>query len=298
MYKWYASCAAVVLDPGTTLEEWRRRGWCLQEGAAAGFLCGISEDGSLATIQKLASEQNHDLCTLDLHLYYRPGNASEILARMDVRETTREEDMAYALAGVFSVHLTLAYGEGIKSRERLFHELAIQKGDLSFLSFLTTESNFNRYLPDIGETNYTIAKCTKASSPIIISHFGVCFEAQLVKESDLEEVLNKLYRWSKMNIWAGRSVGMKELIAAADIQSVHQSSSSMELAIVHHIRSLILVEPYDQDLQTGGGRPIKLCYRLQCCQIEENEFIRLFTKTNVKLERIWLGDQPEGYGKD
>ncbi|KAI8574959.1 hypothetical protein K450DRAFT_181501, partial [Umbelopsis ramanniana AG] len=135
MYKWYASCAAVVLDSDTTLDVWRSRGWCLQEGAAAGLLRGISKSGKLVTIQELAIEQNQDLCSLDLHLYYRPGNAAEVLARMDARETTRKEDMAYALAGIFSVHLTLAYGEGLKSRERLLRELAIQKGDLSFLSF-------------------------------------------------------------------------------------------------------------------------------------------------------------------
>lgn len=110
MYKWYANCGAVVLDPTTPLKDWRERGWCLQEGAAAGVLCGIS-NGRLVSIQHLAHEQNIPLCLLDLHLFYRLGNAGEILSLMDMSETTRKEDMAYALVGIFSIHLTVAYGE-------------------------------------------------------------------------------------------------------------------------------------------------------------------------------------------
>jgi Heterokaryon incompatibility protein (HET) len=291
MYKWYANCAAVVLDSGTPLKTWCKRGWCLQEGAAAGVLYGITKEGKLATIQQLAIEQHQDLCTLDLHLYYRPGNAAEILARMDVRQTTRIEDMSYALAGVFSIHLNLAYGEGIKSRERLLHELAIQKGDLSFFSFQTSPAMFQDYLPAIGGVNSLIAKCTKASAPITVSHFGICFEVQLIEGSDVKKVLQNLSSWRKMSFTKGRSFGVEELIKAEE-ESKSQSSSSVQLAIVHHIRSLMLVKVYDEDVQTGGGRPIKLCYRLQCCQLEEDEFSRLFDEDNAEFERIWVGDMP------
>ncbi|KAI9289159.1 hypothetical protein BC943DRAFT_349688 [Umbelopsis sp. AD052] len=198
MYKWYASCAAVLLDSGTPLDVWCKRGWCLQEGAAAGLLCGISKEGTLVTIQELANEQNHKLCTLDLHLYYREGNAAEILARMAIRETTREEDMAYALAGIFSLHLPLAYGEGLESRGRLLHQLAISKGDLSFLSFQNTQVKFSSYLPDICEVKHSIAICKRASVPINVSHFGTLIEVQLIKEQDAKNVLQKLKSWKDL----------------------------------------------------------------------------------------------------
>jgi hypothetical protein len=295
MYKWYASCAAVVLDSGTPLSTWCDRGWCLQEGAAAGVLCGISKEGSLVTIQQLAIEQHHDLCTLDLHLYYRPGNAAEILARMDIRKTTRKEDMTYALAGVFDIHLTLAYGEGNKSRRRLFHELAIQKGDLSFLSFETIQPMNYDYLPPTNQTNYLIAKCLKASTSITVSHFGICFEVQLVKGPDASQILQKLKVWKDMKFAVGRWLGVEKMIEAAQGPS-YQGSSSVGLAVVHDIRSIILVQTYDEDWQAGAGEAIKLCYRLQCCQIEEYEFERLFDDIEVDFERIWLGDKPDGTG--
>ncbi|CAO3674821.1 unnamed protein product [Umbelopsis ramanniana] len=325
MYKWYASCAAVVLDFGTPLHVWRSRGWCLQEGAAAGLLCGISKDGNLATIQQLAIEQGQNLCTLDLHLYYQPGNAVEILTRMDVRKTTRKEDMAYALAGIFSIDLTLAYGEGLRSRTRLLEQLAIQKNDLSFLSFPTSKKMLHNALPTIEERHHLIAKCTTTSAPVIVSYFGICFEIQLVKGEDAKRLLQKLKVWSKFSFAKGRFSGVEELIKAGE-QSDNQNSSAVEIAIVHDIRSLILVQVYGYDRQTGGGKPIKKCYRLQCCQIEETEFERLLIwhvdeskksaavgeeakqdnssqakvtseddlKNGPTLERIWLGDKPDG----
>lgn len=296
MYKWYASCAAVVLDSGTPLNVWCERGWCLQEGAAAGVLRGITKEGNVVTIQELAIEQNHDLCTLDLHLSYRPGNAVEILSRMDVRETKYDEDMAYALAGVFSIHLPLAYGEGLKARERLFHELATKKGDLSFLSFQSTQIDFRNYLPNIGQVNSLIAKCKEASAPIMVSHFGICFDVQLVEGSAANLVLQKLKGWKDLSFARGRSVGVKELVEMAESEE-KSSPASMQFAIVHYIRSIMLIEIYDQDLQTGSaGRQIQRCHRLQCCQIEEKEFTRLFKEDDTKLVRIWLRDRPEGAG--
>ncbi|KAG2176715.1 hypothetical protein INT44_007379 [Umbelopsis vinacea] len=287
MYKWYAACAAVVLNSDTPLEIWCKRGWCLQEGIAAGILRGISKDRKMVTIQELAIEQSHELCLLDLHLHYRPGNSAEILARMDVRETTQKEDMAYALIGIFSIHLTLAYGEGPKSRERLLQELATQKGDLSFLSYPTTQKTANGHLPAITEVKYTIASCMPSSVPAIVSHFGTCFEVQLVNASAMKEILQNLSRWMELKYVQGRFSGVAELIATA-AQPQYRNSPNIELAFVHDIRSIMIVRIYGEDTQSGGGRPIKLCYRLQCCQIEENEFMRLFVDIDVDFERIWL----------
>ncbi|KAI8581470.1 hypothetical protein K450DRAFT_231465 [Umbelopsis ramanniana AG] len=195
MYKWYASCRAVVLDSGTPLAVWRERGWCLQEGAAAGVLCGISDDGNLVSIKQLAVEQKQELCTLDLHLYYRAGNAAEILARMDARATTRKEDMTYALTGILSVHLTLAYGEGLKSRERLLYELAIQKGDLSFLSFSITKKITGNHLPAISDTKFLIARCVQAATPSTVSHLGISIVVQLISGIAQKTLLDNLGRW-------------------------------------------------------------------------------------------------------
>lgn len=291
MYNWYSNCQAVVLDSGTPLKDWCKRGWCLQEGSAAGILYGISKDDKLMSIQELAKEQNVNLCSLDLHLYYRHGNAAEILARMDVRETTRKEDMAYALAGIFQIHLTASYGEGTEARGRLLHELTTQKGDLSFLSFPTVDNNALNYLPNPSDANFLIATCTDTSTPTNVSHCGICIEVQLVQGAGVKMVLEMLGRWKDLRIFQGKSSGIPELIATAE-RPEYRNSTDVELAIIHDIRSIMLIQTYGEDIHTGGNRPIKLCFRLQCCQIEEDEFERLFYDLDIAPDRIWLGRKP------
>ncbi|KAI9277347.1 hypothetical protein BC943DRAFT_364265 [Umbelopsis sp. AD052] len=170
----------------------------------------LYDAGELVSIQQLAKDQKVELCTLDLHLSYRPGNAAEILARMDARDTTRKEDKAYALA-----------------------------------------------------------------APVMVSHFGISFEVQLVEGERVSKILTKLGDWKDLKIGIGRFVGLTDLIKEA--RAGHQEFSSLKLAIVHNIRFIMLVMEYGEDWQTGGGGPVKkLCHRLQCCQIEEDEFERLF----------------------
>lgn len=67
---------------------------------------------------------------------------------------------------------------------------------------------------------------------------------------------------------------------------------SVEIAIVHDIRSIMLINVHSEDRQTDGGRPIKRCHRLDCCQVEEDEFDRLFANIGSDPESIWLGDKP------
>jgi hypothetical protein len=175
------------------------------------------------------------------------------------------------------------------------NELANQKGDLSFLSFQTTSNISHHYLPTVRETNYLTAKCAIASAPITVSHLGTCFEVEIVKKRDASKILQKLNDWRNLRFVNGRFSGVEQLIEAAG-RPENQNSPYVELAIVHDIRSIMLVDTYDEDLQTRGEQPIKICHRLQCCQIEENEFKRLFDETNAEFERIWLGDKPDNAG--
>jgi hypothetical protein len=288
MYKWYANCRAVVLDSGTSLQTWIERGWCLQEGVAAGALYGIYNK-KLVSIQVLAAAQKIKLCNLDLSVYYRPGNAAEILAIMDRRKTTRKEDKTYALMGLFSIHMTLAYGEGEQARERLLHALATQKGDLSFLSFAAKPSNSN-YLPTIEDAPYLAAQCRKASTPATLSHFGLIIQVQLVRMTDADKVLVSLKSLNNLKKFEKDFYGATKLMEMIKRQAINTSVTSY-IAIVCDIRTIMLLEQHGEDRQPGGGASIKCCHRLQCYQIEELEFERLFGKMNEDYERIWLGDQ-------
>ena len=56
------------------------------------------------------------------------------------RETTREEDLAYCLLGIFGINMSLLYGEGQKAFMRLQEEIIKVSDDHSILAF---ETNFS-----------------------------------------------------------------------------------------------------------------------------------------------------------
>jgi hypothetical protein len=129
----------------------------------------------------------------------------------------------------------------------------------------------------------------------MVSHFGICFDVELVELSDENLILRKLKGWKDLCFAKGRSTGVDKLIEISESQEHQSPLSSLKFAVVHYIRSIMLLETYGKDLQTGGaGKQIELCYRVQCCQIEEKEFTRLFSKSHENLVRIWLRDKPDG----
>jgi hypothetical protein len=293
MYEWYSNCFAVVLESGTPLSIWKDRGWCLQEGAAAGLIYGILEKNSkeeLVSMQELAQAQKERLCELDLSLYYRPGNATEVLARMDARGTTLVEDMSYALIGIFSIHIPLSYGEQWDARTKLLRELATKKGDLSILSFATNKENAGKYLPLPYEKPFLVAQCAPAKTPITFNRFGVTVEAQLVSIVEFQNMLDVLKRWMKLQMNRTKSVGLNQLISAAEQRDV-RNSKCIEVAIVHSIRSLMLVVIHDDEQHMDGSQAYISCHRLQCCQFEHQEFERLFADINVSQQTIFIKEE-------
>jgi len=51
------------------------------------------------------------------------------------RETTREEDIAYCLMGIFDANMPLLYGEGLKAFSRLQQEILKESTDQSLLAW-------------------------------------------------------------------------------------------------------------------------------------------------------------------
>ena len=146
MYRWYKGavvCYAYLADisvsvgrrdsPKKKLREsrWFTRGWTLQELLAPKFLTFYDQDwidvGTKHSLQHLIS----DATGIDTsHLFeINPASAAAKMSWASSRETTRPEDIAYSLLGLFDVNMPLLYGEGAtKAFERLQHEI-IRSGD-------------------------------------------------------------------------------------------------------------------------------------------------------------------------
>lgn len=125
----------------------------------------------------------------------------------------------------------------------------------------------------------------------MVSYKGLHIEAQLVDIDEAKTVLGILNNMKVLKSHsATRCMGLEELNAMAD-NYTNRVRNKLKIAVVHCICSIMLVDVYDSIPAFGGEARVKCCTRLQCCQIDENEFQRLFGKVDAKYERIWLGDQ-------
>jgi hypothetical protein len=137
MFRWYrgaAKCYVFLSDiPRTTADSedrshqlpwesafrtsrWFTRGWTLQELIAPTSVEFFSEDREL--LGDKASLERY-ICEItkipSKALQGRPLSEFSVIERMswaETRQTTREEDMAYSLLGIFDVYMPLIYSEG------------------------------------------------------------------------------------------------------------------------------------------------------------------------------------------
>ena len=98
------------------LSRWFTRGWTLQELLAPASVQFFSRDGMLLGDKKSLQQQIHEITGVAI-----PALQGESLDGFDIeerfkwaerRQTTREEDWAYCLLGIFGIFMPLIYGEG------------------------------------------------------------------------------------------------------------------------------------------------------------------------------------------
>ncbi|KAI1458789.1 heterokaryon incompatibility protein-domain-containing protein [Annulohypoxylon moriforme] len=140
MFRWYQDskiCYAYLSDVsgGTTMAEdsefsksrWFTRGWTLQELIAPAILRFYSADWCLLGTKYELCEVIHsithiepkflDCQNLDL------ASTAKKMSWASSRSTSRLEDVAYSLLGIFDVNMPLIYGEGKKAFRRLQEEI-------------------------------------------------------------------------------------------------------------------------------------------------------------------------------
>jgi uncharacterized protein YerC len=144
MFRWYrdaAKCYVYLADVSTPIfnvrdmpiqpwelvfrkTRWFTRGWTLQELIAPSCVEFFSKEGaelgSRSSLERHINEvtgipvkalRGHNLSDFSVH---------ERMVWAEKRETTRQEDKAYSLLGVFDIHMPLIYGEG---RDKAFKRL-------------------------------------------------------------------------------------------------------------------------------------------------------------------------------
>ncbi|KAI1786356.1 HET-domain-containing protein [Ganoderma leucocontextum] len=154
MYAWYATagvCYAYLADvpPGDDHEAqgsrfrkswWFTRGWTLQELIAPVNVVFLSEDwapiGSKHALGSLVESVTKIDYKALLHLEpLAKFTVAERLSWAANRKTTREEDRAYSMLGIFDIHMPTLYGEGDRAFRRLQEQIMQRIPDQSLFAW-------------------------------------------------------------------------------------------------------------------------------------------------------------------
>jgi len=164
MYSWYQrsrQCYAFLEDvkPGEGVEalrksRWFTRGWTLQELLAPGQVIFLNSDWKAVGHKKRMTEFLSDITGIGTRYLarrwtIREAGLAERMSWAASRETTRGEDMAYCLFGIFNIHMPLLYGEGgVCAFLRLQEEIVKKTADQSLLAWGYLDTS-GRLLPRI-----------------------------------------------------------------------------------------------------------------------------------------------------
>ena len=103
---------------------WFTRGWTLQELLAPASVEFFSREGKRLGDKKSLERQVHEITGIAVEALQRSPlsrfSVAERFSWAEQRETTRKEDAAYSLLGIFDIRMSLFYGEG---REEAFIRL-------------------------------------------------------------------------------------------------------------------------------------------------------------------------------
>ncbi|KAK3379025.1 heterokaryon incompatibility protein-domain-containing protein [Lasiosphaeria ovina] len=143
MYRWYyhaqicyaylSDFTAVnsVLATGTGRLKscrWFTRGWTLQELIAPPLLVFYDSNWTMLASRKDIAEQLANITHVDQDILVNREQLwqTSVAKRMSwasMRVTSREEDLAYSLLGIFGINMPLLYGEGPEAFKRLQEEI-------------------------------------------------------------------------------------------------------------------------------------------------------------------------------
>lgn len=154
MFRWYSRskvCYAYLTDvpyngfnDSLPKSRWFTRGWTLQELLAPSSVIFYSAEWTRIGDSKDFMSILRNVTRIDEGILLRTKrlglvSVAEKMSWAATRETTRVEDMAYCLLGIFDINMPLLYGEGEKAFQRLQEEILRNSQDQSLFAWGLTE---------------------------------------------------------------------------------------------------------------------------------------------------------------
>ncbi|KAF4974306.1 hypothetical protein FZEAL_8774 [Fusarium zealandicum] len=292
MFRWYnksSACYAYLSDvfihpmgvvAGLKQSRWFTRGWTLQELLAPDEVEFFDHSWSSLGERHVLASAISEITGIDESFLSLPDSKkdrkiSTLLQRENVatrmgwmayRQTTRPEDVAYCLMGIFDINMPLLYGEGAKAFLRLQEELLKKSQDQSILvwrwslSQKPTETLHRMHYLAESPANFNLRTYAGQEDP---GHFGIRLTDQgLVLR--IWKCSCKLSRWNstktELNDVGKRWLAVLDCSLSPDTLSrpaiVLRESPTAENVYRRDPMSVIMVIEHDRQksgyLDTGG----------------------------------------------
>ena len=195
MYKWYEQadiCYAYISDIATAERtsrvqtmafknsKWFTRGWTLQELIAPRSVEFYARDWTDLGTKSSRQDEISIITGIDVRILDGEDlaicNVAERLSWAATRTTTRIEDAAYCLLGLFQVHMPLLYGEGERALIRLQEEILKTTEDYTLLARGAADNiihgvkNKNALASSLSEFNMSFARDLRYADLVLDKH--------------------------------------------------------------------------------------------------------------------------------
>jgi len=229
MFQWYCRAALTIVhllgvfsesqEPGSLWKSiWNTRGWTYQEYVASRVVQFYTEDWKpylgleifnhkespiiLAEMEQATNFATRALAT------HQPGltMVREKLYLASRRQTTRKEDVAYSLFGIFNVVLPVIYGEGNQAVGRLLEHILTRSDNVTILAWTGISSSNHSYLP-LDLTVYDQVVPPHVPQPIETAEIDSIIKAlqsSLPDPSLSPRLYEQLYNLPPLSLVAGR----------------------------------------------------------------------------------------------
>ncbi|GAB1316317.1 hypothetical protein MFIFM68171_06527 [Madurella fahalii] len=219
MYEFYENAAVCYvyladLEPGNedalanTLPQcrWFTRGWTLQELIAPSEVLFFDKEWRYRGSKRELAELLCSITGIPEALLQKDAMLSDfaVARRMSwasMRVTTRVEDMAYCLLGIFEVNMSLIYGEGLKAFERLQTAIVRTTPDLSIFAWVDDRVPCPEFASVLAEASRQFARCGDIEvapgdsiyANFVITNRGVQLDASLIHHGSHLNILSERY---------------------------------------------------------------------------------------------------------
>jgi hypothetical protein len=200
MYRWYSDAEICIVyledvwppsagpDETRTASEiarfafessrWTKRGWTLQEVVAPVICRFYLRDWRLLGekeeyLQELSAATSIPVFVLEDRHSVSEVSVAERMSWAAHRETTRTEDLAYCLLGLFDIQMPLLYGEGSKAFIRLQEEILKTTDDYSLFAWRAPDSTPSTYRGLLARSPLEFRNCHSIEREESISTFPI-----------------------------------------------------------------------------------------------------------------------------